>query len=59
MFAGYWADISQLRAAAVNLHIPTMFVMILVATSIMAVALGSLAFRKLPDLRIWSLSLLL
>lgn len=42
-----------------NLHIPTMFVMILVATSIMAVALGSLAFRKLPDLRIWSLSLLL
>ena len=59
MFAGYWADISQLRAAAVNLHIPTMFVMILVATSIMAVALGSLAFRKLPDLRSWSLSLLL
>lgn len=59
MFAGYWADISQPRASAVNLHIPTMFVMILVATSIMAVALGSLAFRKLPDLRSWSLSLLL
>ena len=59
MFAGYWANISQPRASAVNLHIPTMFVMILVATSIMAVALGSLAFRKLPDLRSWSLSLLL
>ena len=53
MFAGYWTDISQPRASAVNLHIPTMFVMILVATSIMAVALGSLAFRKLPDLRSW------
>lgn len=42
-----------------NLHIPTMFIMILVATSIMAIALGVIAYKRLPELRAWSLSLLL
>lgn len=43
----------------VNLHIPTMFVMILIATTIMAVALGVIGFRRLPDLRTWALALAL
>jgi hypothetical protein len=43
----------------VNLHIPTMFVMILIASTIMAVSLGVIAFRRRPDLRNWSVSLLL
>ncbi|MFO1344599.1 MAG: diguanylate cyclase [Burkholderiales bacterium] len=41
----------------VNLHIPTMFVMILIASSIMAVSLYVIAARRLPDLRTWSLAL--
>lgn len=36
-----------------------MFVMILIATSIMAVSLGVIAYRRLPDLRTWSLALAL
>ena len=36
-----------------------MFVMILIASSIMAVSLGVIAFRRRPDLRNWSVSLLL
>lgn len=41
----------------VNLHIPTMFVMILIASTIMAVSLFVIAIRRLPDLRTWSLAL--
>ncbi|MFO1493337.1 MAG: diguanylate cyclase [Lysobacterales bacterium] len=40
-----------------NLHIPTMFVMILIASTIMAVSLFVIAARRLPDLRTWSLAL--
>lgn len=42
-----------------ELHIPTMFVMILIATAIMAAALGVIAYRRHPDLQKWSLSLML
>jgi len=43
----------------VNLHIPTMFVMILIASTIMAVSLGVIAYRRLPDLRTWASALAL
>ena len=36
-----------------------MFMMILIASTIMAVSLGVIAFRRRPDLRNWSVSLLL
>lgn len=34
-----------------------MFVMIMIASSIMAVSLGVIAFRRLPDLRTWAVAL--
>lgn len=60
-FPGYcWNVQAQaLQHAVVNLHIPTMFAMILVASSIMAASLGVIAFRRLPDLRTWALALAL
>ena len=42
-----------------QLHIPTMFVMILIATTVVAVSLGVIASRRLPDLRTWALALAL
>lgn len=42
-----------------NLHIPTMFAMILIASTIMAASLGVIAYRSMPDLRTWALALAL
>lgn len=42
-----------------SLHIPTMFVMILIASTIMAVSLYLIAIRRLPDLRTWAFALAL
>lgn len=56
-FHAYCVHVKPRSLAIMNLHIPTMFVMILIATTIMAISLGVISIRRRPDLRNWSLSL--
>lgn len=42
-----------------DLHIPTMFVMVMVASAVMAVSLTAVAVRRHSDLLIWSFALML